>query len=376
MKENWRFSPIARTNRSITRTFVRSWPNCVPEAVGSTVLCLTARNRTNVGIVTTALLLVLTVTLVACVTTPAAESGEPAAAAGESSATAVEPQKIILMSHDSFEVSRDVVEDFEAAHNARIEFLKAGDAGAALNQAILSKENPLADVFFGVDNTFFSRAIEAEIFEPYGSPQLADIPETLQLDPEQRLLPVDFGDVCLNYDKAWFKDKGLAPPGRLDDLVKEAYAGLTVVQNPATSSPGLAFLMATVAHYGEADYLNFWEQLVANDVLVTDGWEDAYYGQFSRYEGTRPIVVSYASSPPAEVFFAEEPPDDAPTASVIGEESCFRQIEFIGILPGTQNRALAEKLVDFMLGQQFQEDIPLNMFVFPGQSKSTPAGRF
>jgi len=225
----------------------------------------------------------------------------------------------------------------------------SSDAGSALNQAILSKENPLADVFFGVDNSFFSRAIEAGIFEPYNSPLLADIPNDLKLDAENRLLPVDYGDVCLNYDKAWFEEKGLVPPANLEDLVKPDYAGLTVVENPATSSPGLAFLMATIAHFGESDYLNYWEQLVANDVLVTDGWEDAYYGQFTRYEGERPLVVSYASSPPAEVIFAETPLDDAPTASVIGDGSCFRQIEFIGILTGTEKREPAEKLVDFLL---------------------------
>lgn len=281
-----------------------------------------------------------------------------------------QPETIILMSHDSFAASEEVIAAFEEANNAKIEFLRAGDAGSALNQAILSKENPLADVFFGVDNTFFSRAIEAGIFEPYESPQLANIPNSLQLDAEHRLLPVDYGDVCLNYDKGWFEEKELTPPANLEDLTKAQYAGLTVVENPATSSPGLAFLMATVAHFGDPGYLNYWQKLVENDVLVVDGWEDAYYGQFTRYEGTRPLVVSYASSPPVEVYFAEEPLDDAPTGSVIGDESCFRQIEFIGILTGTPKRALAEKLVDFLLSEQFQEDIPLNMFVFPANQNA------
>jgi thiamine transport system substrate-binding protein len=278
---------------------------------------------------------------------------------------------ITLMSHDSFDASPEVIAAFEQTNNAKIEFLKAGDAGAALNQAILAKENPLADVFFGVDNTFFSRAVDSGIFEPYASPRLADIPANLKLDPENRLLAVDYGDVCLNYDKGWFEQKGLTPPSSLEDLTKEEYKGLTVVENPATSSPGLAFLLATVAHFGDPGYLDFWQKLVEQEVLVVDGWEDAYYGQFTRYEGTRPIVVSYASSPPAEVFFADPPVTDAPTASVIGDGACFRQIEFVGILAGTKNRALAEKLVDFMLGQQFQEDIPLKMFVFPANQKAT-----
>lgn len=284
---------------------------------------------------------------------------------------AAEPEKIILMSHDSFNASEQIITAFEEASHVKIEFLRAGDAGAALNQAILSKENPLADVFFGIDNTFLSRAIEAGIFEPYNSPLLGDIPAELKLDPQNRLLPVDYGDVCLNYDKGWFEEKGLEPPDNLEALTQAEYTGLTVVENPATSSPGLAFLMATVAQFGDPAYLDYWQRLAANDVMVVNGWSEAYYEQFTRYEGTRPIVVSYASSPPAEVYFAEEALSEAPTASVIGDRSCFRQIEFIGILTGTPRRALAEKLIDFLLSQEFQEDIPLNMFVFPANQKAS-----
>jgi len=297
------------------------------------------------------------------ITTPQSTQTEPAGRSAEANT-------ITLMSHDSFDASPEVIAVFEQANKVKIEFLRVGDAGAALNQAILSKENPLADVFFGVDNTFFSRAIDSGIFEPYASPMLADIPTNLKLDPENRLLPVDYGDVCLNYDKGWFEKKGLPPPSNLEDLLKDDYKGLTVVENPATSSPGLAFLLATVAHFGDPGYLDFWKNMKAQDVLVVDGWEDAYYGQFTRYEGTRPLVVSYASSPPVEVYFADPPVTEAPTAAVIGDEACFRQIEFIGILAGTQKQAIAEKLVDFLLSQQFQEDIPLKMFVFPANQKA------
>jgi len=276
-----------------------------------------------------------------------------------------ESQTITLMTHDSFNASEDVITAFEQANNVKLEILRSGDAGAALNQAILSKDAPLADVFFGIDNTFFSRAIESDILEAYDSPLLADIPAELKLDAENRLLPVDYGDVCLNYDKAWFADKGLEPPTTLEDLLDTRYKNLVVVENPSTSSPGLAFLLATVAHFGDPGYLDFWRQLAEQGVMVTSGWEDAYYGQFTRYEGQYPLVVSYASSPPAEVFFAETKPDEAPTASVVGDGACFRQIEFVGILSGTEKRELAEKLVDFLMSKEFQENIPLNMFVFP-----------
>jgi thiamine transport system substrate-binding protein len=276
---------------------------------------------------------------------------------------------LTVMTHDSFDVSAEVAEAFEESCNCEVQFLQAGDTGLMLNQALLSKDNPLADVIYGVDNTFLSRALVGDILASYESPVLANIRDDLKLDPTFRMSPVDYGDVCLNYDKAWFEEHGLAPPDDLPALTQPDYQSLTVVESPATSSPGLAFLLATVGRFGEEGdytYLDYWSDLRANDVLITDGWEDAYWGNFTyASDGDRPIVVSYASSPPVEVYFSEESFEEAPTGVVVADGSCFRQIEFVGILEGTQNRDLAEQWIDFMLGTVFQEDIPLKMFVFP-----------
>jgi thiamine transport system substrate-binding protein len=293
-----------------------------------------------------------------------------ACAGAEAADTPSGPRTIRLMSHDSFAASEEVIAEFEATHNAKVEILKSGDAGAALNQAILSKGNPLADVFFGVDNTFLGRALKAGIFEPYESPELANVPDDLDLDTEHRLLPVDYGDVCLNYDITWFEEQGIVPPKNLEDLGKPEYEGLLVVENPATSSPGMAFMLATIGHFGEDGWLDFWTTLRDNDVLVTSGWEDAYWSEATWWGGSRPLVVSYATSPAAEVYFAEEAIKAPPTGNVLGDGACFRQIEFIGILAGGQHRDLAEDLVDFMLSRRFQEDIPLQMFMFPSHESA------
>lgn len=275
-----------------------------------------------------------------------------------------------VMSHDSFNVSADVIQEFEQANSASIEFLRSGDTGTALNQAILSRNAPLADVFFGVDNTFLTRALDADIFEPYASPYLDAIPADLKLDPSNRLLPVDYGYVAINYDKAALEAEGLAPPQQLEDLTQPAWQGKLVVQNPATSSPGLAFLLTTMSYFGEeGDYTwkDFWRDLRANDVYVSEGWEDAYYNQFSGSsgQGPRPLVVSYATSPAAEVFFSDGALNEPPTGNLLPPGGSFRQIEFVGILKGTQQRDLAERFVDFMLQPTFQNDIPLQMFVYP-----------
>ena len=278
-----------------------------------------------------------------------------------------EPATLIVMTHNSFAISEEVVVAFEEAQGVKVVFLASGDSGSALNKAILTKDAPLADLLFGVDNTFLSRALESEIFEPYDAHALAEIPVEFKLDASNHAIPVDFGDVCINYDKAYFAEKGLAVPASFEDLLKDEYRELLVVENPATSSPGLAFLMATIAHFGEDGYLNYWLGLRDNGVVVADGWETAYYTNFSASSGrgAQPMVVSYGSSPAAEVIFAETALDDAPTASILGPETCFRQIEFVGILAGTENRALAESFVDFMLSTEFQEDLPMQMFVYP-----------
>ncbi len=286
-------------------------------------------------------------------------------------AVAQTPTTLTVIAHDSFNYSEEVMAAFTEETGIAVEVLRLGDAGSLVNQAILSRENPLGDVLYGVDNTFLSRALEEDLFTPYQSPALADVPEAFQLDPEFRVTPVDYGDVCLNYDAAYFAANDLPLPESLADLTDPAYRGLLAVQNPATSSPGLAFLMATIAVFGEdgdTTYLDYWAELVANDVYISQDWTDTYYGQFSGSagsEGDRPLIVSYASSPPAEIFFADPQPETAPTGAIVTDDTCFRQIEFAGILAGTQNQAAAEQFMDFLLSVEFQEDMPLQMFVFP-----------
>lgn len=289
--------------------------------------------------------------------------------AGCARPTPAGPVELRIMTHDSFAISEPLAAAFEQENNVRLVFVKGGDSGSALNQAILTKESPQADLLYGVDNTYLARALEADIFEAYQSPLLEKIPTEFQLDAQNRALPVDYGDVCINYDKAYFAEKNLPLPQSLQDLTNPAYRGLLVVTNPAVSSPGLAFLTLTVAEFGDG-YLGYWQALVDNGLVVVNDWETAYYTNFSGSsgKGPQPMVLSYASSPAAEVIFASTPLTESPTASIVAPGTCFRQLEFVGILKGTQQRALAEKFVDWMLSVPFQEDVPGQMFVYPVNS--------
>jgi thiamine transport system substrate-binding protein len=293
------------------------------------------------------------------VTAPAVESAVPLSSG--------EPIPLTVMTHDSFAISESVLAAFEQANNIKVIFLASGDTGAALNKAILTKDAPLADVFYGVDNTFLSRALEAGIFERYDSPLLTGVAAEYRLDPENRAIPVDYGDVCINYDKAFFAKNELAVPTTLGDLIRPEYFGMLVVENPATSSPGLAFLLATIVHFGEPDYIGYWKDLRQNGLVVVNDWETAYYTNFSGSSGRGPqtMAVSYATSPAAEVIYSDVQIEQAPTASILGPDTCFRQIEFVGILAGTRQRAAAEHFMDFMLSLPCQEDMALQMFVMP-----------
>ncbi|MDX1467762.1 MAG: thiamine ABC transporter substrate-binding protein [Acidimicrobiia bacterium] len=274
------------------------------------------------------------------------------------------PGTLTLIAHDSFAdgVTEDTFAAFTEETGIRVEVLAAGDAGSMVNQAVLSKGNPLADVLFGVDDTYLSRALDEEIFRVYRSTEVDKVHPEL-VDTQYRVTPIDYGDVCINYDTAWFESTSIAVPERLESLRAELYASHLSVEHPATSSPGLAFMFATIAEFGEEGWLDFWADLRDGGVRVASDWTTAYYTDFLTHGGPSSMVVSYASSPPAEVVFSEEPIDSPPTGVI--EAGCYRQVEYAGILAGTQYPAAAGKLIDFMLSLEFQEQIPLSWFVFP-----------
>lgn len=280
-------------------------------------------------------------------------------------------ESITLVAYESFPTEGTPINDqlavFTEQTGIDVEVLIAGDTGTMLSKAELTAGNPEGDVMWGIDSTFLSRAIGSDIFEPYAANGLDTVPSGLtDLVPNSEATPVDFGDVCLNYDIGALEGLGTAPPVSLADLTKPEYKDLLVVQNPASSSPGLAFLLATIDEYGEDGWQDYWSELVDNGVQVVDGWTAAYYEQFSYAGGDRPLVVSYGSSPPFEVLFAETPLDTAPTGVV--EETCYRQVEFAGVLAGTEYPTEAQQLIDFMLTDDFQAALPLNVFVFPANS--------
>ncbi len=291
----------------------------------------------------------------------------------------VSAQKLTVLVHDSFSISDGLIAEFTANTGIELEFLAAGDAGQVLNKAILTQKNPLADVLYGIDNSLLARAQLFDIFRIYKSPKLSLVPDSYIFDSQNTVTPIDIGYVNFNMDLAYFKKNNLELPTDIMDLSQEKYKGLTVIEHPATSSPGLAFMLATIDRFGETgDYtwLDYWYDLKNNDLLVNDGWSNAYYNAFSRYGGDRAIVLSYSTSPAAEVIFAEEELSSAPTVNLFCTKCAYEQIEAVGILKSSQNLEQAQQFIDFMLSKSFQEDIPLNMFVYPANKNAAVPKEF
>ncbi|GAB4000191.1 thiamine ABC transporter substrate-binding protein [Nocardioides marmoraquaticus] len=285
----------------------------------------------------------------------------PLAACGGGDDAAADADTVTVVTHDSWAMDDDVIADFERESGLTLEVQPQGDAGALTNQLVLTKDNPVADGFYGIDNTFGSRAVDEGVVAPYDGEVPAAAAAYDLPGAEGRLVPVDYSDVCVNVDSTWFEREGVEPPSTLDDLVDPTYRDLMVVPGASTSSPGLAFLLATVAAEGD-DWPAYWERLVANGVKVVPGWSDAYEVDFTAGGGSgdRPIVVSYSSSPP---FTVPEGGGEPTTAALL--DTCFRQVEYAGVVEGGDNPEGMRRFVEFMLQREFQQALPTQMYVYP-----------
>jgi thiamine transport system substrate-binding protein len=285
-------------------------------------------------------------------------------AAGCGASAAGGGRTLVVATHDSWAMSKKVMADFTRRTGITVRIEPQGDAGELTNKLVLTKGDPVADMVYGIDNTFASRAVDAGVLASYtprdepASARRFDLPRG---GGAGRLTPVDYGDVCVNVDNSWFQQHHLTPPKTLQDLTEPAYKGLFVTEGATSSSPGMAFLLATIDRFGNG-WQDYWRKLMANGTKIDAGWSDAWNVDYTAGggHGDRPIVLSYASSPPDTV----DPKTGKPTTSAL-LDTCFRQVEYAGVLQGAGNPEAARKFIDFMLGKEFQAQLPGQMYVYP-----------
>jgi thiamine transport system substrate-binding protein len=282
-----------------------------------------------------------------------------------SAAHSAKAPELRVLTHSSFALPKPLLAQFEKEAGVKLRIAKAGDAGEMLNKLILTRAKPIADVVFGIDN-----ALADNVLDAYDGPA-ASAPSNAALTAP--LVAVDYGYVTLNYDKAWFAKSGVALPKTLEDLAQPALAKLLVVQNPATSSPGNAFLLATIGALGEEKAFDWWARMRTGGMKVAKGWTEAYYTDFSRNGGKYPLVLSYATSPAAELFYAKDKPAEPPTASLSLPGAVFRQVEGVALVKGGAQREAANKFIEFLRSAPVQQQLQTEMWMYPAVSGTARA---
>lgn len=283
-----------------------------------------------------------------------------------SASTAFAATEVRLAVHDSFDLPKEILVEFEQKHDAKVSLIKMGDGHEMLNRLIITRSSaPLADAVFGIDNNTIAKAKEAGILAKK-QPESAKTVVKLS-----HALPVDYGFITLNYDKKWFADKKIPLPKTLADLSKPAYKNLLVMPNPGTSTPGLAFLLANISGMGEEAAFKWWADMRKNGVKITKGWSDAYNTEFTLNGGSRPIMVGYASSPAAEVFYSEGKLTQPNMGNLFLKGGSYLQVEGAAVLNNAKEPELAAKLVQYLQGPSVQQNVFSYMWVYPAVKGTT-----
>lgn len=259
---------------------------------------------------------------------------------------------VTIITHDSFELTKEQVKKFETETGYKLKTTSPGDASSVVNQLILAEGKASADGFYGVDNLQAGALTEKGVVEDYVPEKLPEAAK--KLTNSDALTPIDQGQVCINADAGWFKKNKVDLPKSINDLTKPEYAKLLVAQDPAQSSPGFAFMVTTM-HKTE-DWKKAWEDMLAGGTKVVSSWSNAYNTDFSGSEGKGkyPLVVSYSSSPAFE---------GGKTVNI--DDTCIDQVEYAGVLKNAKNPDGAKAFVDFMLSEDMQNAIPEQMYMYP-----------
>lgn len=249
-----------------------------------------------------------------------------------------------------------IAEEFEKTTGIKVQFVAKGDGGNLLSTIISEKGKKTCDVLLGIDNQLASRLLSEKLLASYKPAGLDAIPAELKIDPDNTLVPYDFGHFAI----LWDSDKLKNPPASLSDLIRPEYARKLIIMDPRTSTPGLGLLSWVKAVYGN-EWETYWKALRVSTLTMTPGW-DAGYGLFT--SGEAPLVVSYTTSP---AYHKEYDKTDRYRALLFPEGHPV-QIEFAGIVADAPHKKNAEKFMDFLISPACQSIIPTTQWMYPANT--------
>jgi thiamine transport system substrate-binding protein len=256
-------------------------------------------------------------------------------------------------------IEDSVIPEFENMYGVDVKVIKLGDGGNVLSRIKLENKNPKADVVIGLDQSLTVDAVKNDLLIPYKPINASNIEnQNIIFNQDFSVTPYDYGAIAIIYDP----ERLNTTPKTFEDLTKMDKS--LIIQDPRSSSTGQAFLLWTIAAYGD-DWKDFWKDLKSAILTVTTGWTDS----FSKFEaGEAPMMVSYAT----DGAYSYEYYKSTKYKALIPEEGGYVQIEGAGIVKGTKNEELAKRFIEFLLMDEFQREVPLNQWMFPVTNVELP----
>ncbi|MDO5746104.1 MAG: thiamine ABC transporter substrate-binding protein [Actinomycetaceae bacterium] len=282
---------------------------------------------------------------------------------GGQAQSGAESKEVTLVTHNNFNLPKESIAAFEKESGLKLHLVQSDSGAELVNKLKLRKDNPIGDAVYGLATNDMGAVAKEGLLAPLDI-SLPEGAKTSAHPDEPNAVPIDRGDICVNIDTEYFQKKGLAEPKTLDDLTKPEYKGLFVTIN-ASDVTGFGFFAATVARYGADGWQDYWKKLKANDVRIVPGWTEAYQEDFTQggNDGKYPIVLSYEGSPAYTV-------DEAVTKTTTKAlpDTCYQNVEYAGVLTNAKNPKNAQKVIEWLLSQSVQSQIPDNMYMYPVDS--------
>lgn len=275
-----------------------------------------------------------------------------------------------ILTYDIAAFSDDMLTNFTEQTGFAVELVYTDDAGGILEIMLQTQGSPQVDLAVGLDNTYLQTALDFCLLTVNNVDTSNVDPNVMALYDGPKAVPFDQGHVCLNYDESVVDGENLTEPQTLWNLTESQWTDKTVFPSPLTSSPGRAFMVATIDYF-ENDLdpnttaFDWWKAMADNGATFTSGWTEAYeihysggYGAWvDGHLGDAAMTVSYCHSPGVEAYYGG---NWTSSTSLVLPRATFHQVEYGGLVNGGGNQEAANAFLTFLLSEDINRNMPEN----------------